>query len=131
MLFRHVLLMAATLPLAVAADVRVVEEIAAKVNGDIITRGELEQTRKEIETEARAQGLTGAKLEDAVKSVTANSLRDQIDQLLLVQKGKDLNINVDSDVTRQLADMQVQARDKEARSPTPTNSTSSSRNRRA
>lgn len=113
MLFRHVILIAATLPLAVAADVRVVEEIAAKVNGDIITRGELEQTRKEIEAEAKAQGLTGTKLQDAVKQVAANALRDQIDQLLLVQKGKDLNINVDSDVTRQLADIQVQARDKD------------------
>lgn len=113
MLFRHVILIAATLPLAVAADVKVVEEIAAKVNGDIITRGELDQTRKEIETEARGQGLTGVKLQDAVKQYTANSLRDQIDQLLLVQKGKDLNINVDADVTRQLADLQVQARDKD------------------
>lgn len=41
MLFRHVVIIAATLPLALATDVRVVEEIAAKVNGDIITRGEL------------------------------------------------------------------------------------------
>ena len=35
-----------------------------------------------------------------------NLLRDKIDQLLLVQKAKDLNINVDSDVTKQLAQIQ-------------------------
>jgi peptidyl-prolyl cis-trans isomerase SurA len=113
MLSRYVIVMAAALPMAVAADVHVVEEIAAKVNGDIITRGELNQTSKEIEQGLRGEGLTGTKLQDAVKQYTANALRDQIDQLLLVQKAKDLNISVDSDVTRQLADIQVQARDKD------------------
>jgi parvulin-like peptidyl-prolyl isomerase len=99
--------MAATLPVAVAQNTRVVEEIAAKVNGDIITRGELEQTRRDIEQQLRAEGTTGTKLTDAVRAYSANALRDQIDQLLLVQKGKDLGINVDGEVTRELADMQV------------------------
>ena len=39
MLSRYVVILAAALPVAFAADIRVVEEIAAKVNGDIITRG--------------------------------------------------------------------------------------------
>jgi peptidyl-prolyl cis-trans isomerase SurA len=108
MLRRFVVLMAATLPIAFAADVKVVEEIAAKINSDIITRGELEHKRLEIEQELRRQGLSGAKLADAVRQAERDGLRDQIDQLLLVQKGKDLNINVDPDVTRRLADIQVQ-----------------------
>jgi peptidyl-prolyl cis-trans isomerase SurA len=107
MLRRFVVLMAATLPVAVAQSTQVVEEIAAKVNGDIITRGELEQNRKEIEQQLKAEGMSGAKLTDAVKTYSANALRDQVDQLLLVQKGKDLGINVDSEVTREMADMQV------------------------
>ena len=110
---RFAVLMAAGLPLVYAADVKVVEEIAAKVNGEIITRGELEQARRDIEQSLRAEGLGGAKLQDAVKQYSANSLREKIDEILLVQKGKDLNINVDSEVTRQLADIQVQARDKD------------------
>ena len=57
---RFVVLMAVALPLAVAADVKVVEEIAAKVNNDIITSGELEHRRLEIQQELRRQGLTGA-----------------------------------------------------------------------
>ena len=89
-------------------NVKVVEEIAAKVNGDIITRGELEKKRLEIEAEARRQGLTGQRLQDTVKEYAANALRDEIDQLLLVQKGKDLNINVDNEVTRRLAEIQLQ-----------------------
>jgi parvulin-like peptidyl-prolyl isomerase len=100
--------MAAAIPLAVAADVVVVEEIAAKVNNDIITRGELEHRRLEIEQELRRQGLTGAKLAEAVKQAERDALREQIDQLLLVQKGKDLDIKVEADVTRRLAELQVQ-----------------------
>jgi peptidyl-prolyl cis-trans isomerase SurA len=107
---RFLFLIAATLPVVMAADVRIVEEIAAKVNGDIITRGELEDQRREIEQQLRAEGLSGAKLAEAVKQAAANALRDQIDQLLLVQRAKDLNINVDGEVTRELADMQVRSK---------------------
>lgn len=89
-------------------NLKVVEEIAAKVNGDIITRGELEKKRMEIEMEARRQGLTGQRLQDTVNEYAANALRDEIDQLLLVQKGKDLNINVDNEVTKRLAEIQLQ-----------------------
>jgi parvulin-like peptidyl-prolyl isomerase len=107
---RFVLLITAALPIALAADVQVVEEIAAKVNGDIITRGELEQKRKEIEQYFKGQGLTGAKLAEAVKKQAADGLRDEIDTLLLVQKGKDLNINVDPEVNRRMAELQVQSK---------------------
>jgi parvulin-like peptidyl-prolyl isomerase len=105
-----VVLIASTIAVCSAADnnVKVVEEIAAKVNGDIITRGELDKKRGEIEAEAKRQGLSGPRLQQAVSEYSANALRDQIDTLLLVQKGKDLNISVDSDVTRRLAEIQVQ-----------------------
>ena len=102
--------MAACLSSAAAADVHIVEEIVAKVNGDIITRGELDQTRQKIEAELRQQGVTGPKLQQAAKQQAADALRDQIDQLLLVQKAKDLNISVDSDITKRLAEMQVQSK---------------------
>ncbi|MCX6628068.1 MAG: peptidylprolyl isomerase [Candidatus Solibacter sp.] len=106
---RFVVLIASSLAVCAAADnVKVVEEIAAKVNGDIITRGELARKRLEIEAEAKRQGLSGPRLQEAVTEYFANALRDEIDTLLLVQKGKDLNINVDSEVTRRLAEIQVQ-----------------------
>src|SRR5215471_9433428 len=105
-----VVLIASTVAVCTAADnnVKVVEEIAAKVNGDIITRGELAKKRQEIEAEAKRQGLSGPRLQQAVDEYAANALRDEIDTLLLVQKGKDLNISVDADVTRRLAEIQVQ-----------------------
>jgi parvulin-like peptidyl-prolyl isomerase len=107
---RLILLLAATISVAAAADVRIVEEIVAKVNSDIITRGELARTRVELEAELRQQGVTGPKLTQALHEKAADALRDQIDQLLLVQKAKDLNINVDSEVTKRLAAMQVQSK---------------------
>ncbi|HEY1240563.1 MAG TPA: peptidyl-prolyl cis-trans isomerase [Bryobacteraceae bacterium] len=110
MSYRFIAFLAATLPIAHAADVRIVEEIVAKVNGDIITRGEIERQRKVIEEEFRREGLTGTRLADAVKEQEKNALRDQIDQLLLVQKGKDLDLKVDPEVTRRIAQLQSQSR---------------------
>jgi peptidyl-prolyl cis-trans isomerase SurA len=107
---RYALLVAVTLPFAFAAEIRLVEEIAAKVNGDIITRGELEQQKRDLEKSLRAEGVSGQKLTDALREYTANALRDHIDQLLLVQKGKDLNISVDAEITREMADIQVRTK---------------------
>jgi len=107
---RLIVLIAAIAPLAQAADVRIVEEIIAKVNGDIITRGEMEQARTRLMEEAKSQGLTGAQLAEVVRNQDKNALRDQIDQLLLVQKGKDLDVKVDADVTRRLAEIQSQSK---------------------
>jgi len=92
--------------LASAADVAVVEEIVCKVNGDIITRSELEKDRREAETEYRSQGLTGRALQEAVDAASHNLLRGRIDRLLLVQKGKELDVKVDGEVAKKLADTQ-------------------------
>jgi parvulin-like peptidyl-prolyl isomerase len=107
---RLIVLIAAIAPLAQAADVRIVEEIIAKVNGDIITRGEMEQARTRLMEEAKSQGLAGAQLAEVVRNQDKNALRDQIDQLLLVQRGKDLDVKVDADVTRRLAEIQSQSK---------------------
>src|ERR1035438_6580544 len=91
--------------------VRVVEEIAAKVNGDIVTRGELAEKSKEIEGSLSAQGVTGTKLSGAIQENSANALRDEIDQLLLVQKAKEMpSLNVDADVSKFFSEWQVQAK---------------------
>jgi hypothetical protein len=86
-----------------------VEEIAAKVNGDVITRGELAEKHKEIEAAAAQSGLTGAKAADFVKQADADALREEVDTLLLVQKGKDLpGLEVDADVTKFFQGLQQQ-----------------------
>src|SRR6202050_1858531 len=74
-----------------AADLNVVEEIVAKCNGDIVTRGDLDRSRRELIESLRANGVSGAELEQQLAEQEKNLLRDRIDQLLLQQKGKDLN----------------------------------------
>jgi len=93
---------------AFGADTLTVEEIIAKVNGDIVTRTELARTRKQGEEDLRRQGVTGAKLTAAMQEREGTVLRDRIDQLLLVQKAKDLSISVESEISKQLAEIQKQ-----------------------
>lgn len=89
---------------------KVVEEIVAKVNGDIITRGELDKERAAIAQELQQRGVVGADLDKQVDKAAAEALSNQIDQLLLVQKGKDLNLNVDADLTREIAGIQSESK---------------------
>src|SRR5436190_22730813 len=102
------LVSAACAGIAVAADVQVVEQIVAKVNGDIITKGELDKSRDALEKQLREEKTPPQKIQQILKEREADALREQIDNLLLVQKGKELNINVDPDVRRELADIQTQ-----------------------
>jgi parvulin-like peptidyl-prolyl isomerase len=98
-------------PFAFAADIRVVEEIAAKVNGDIITRGDLDDQKKILERTLREeQHLSGAPLAAALREQEKDILSNQISQRLLVQRAKDLQINVDAEVNRRLAQMQVDSK---------------------
>jgi parvulin-like peptidyl-prolyl isomerase len=121
MKFRYV---AATLALAgicVASDVPapanapiVVDEIVAKVNGDIVSRDELDRTARDIANELRAQGDSGAKFNQDFQAHERDLLRDRIDELLLVQRGKELDVKVDPEVTKYMAGIQ---RDQAAKNP--------------
>jgi len=89
-------------------EVKVVEQIVAKINNEIITQGELERTHRQVEAELKRQGVSGERLQQALKEAEKDLLRDRIDHLLLVQRGKDLNVNVDGEVSKYLADLQLQ-----------------------
>jgi parvulin-like peptidyl-prolyl isomerase len=91
-----------------AADVVLMEEIVAKVNGDIITSTELRDDRKAVEEDLTKQGLTGAQFEETLKQTIADLLRNRIDEILLRQKGKDMSLKVEGDVNKQIADYQRQ-----------------------
>ena len=103
---------AVTAPPASDPHTRIIEEIVAKVNGEIITQTELQHQRELIAGELKKQNptLEGERLEAEVKQKQADALRDQIDQLLLVQQAKDLNINVDPEITRRIAAIQADSK---------------------
>ncbi len=88
------------------ADVTLMEEIICKVNGDIITKGEMARDRKLMESELRQQGLSGVRLAEALNERSKDILREKIDQLLLVQKAKELDIKVDSELNKTMLDIQ-------------------------
>jgi parvulin-like peptidyl-prolyl isomerase len=90
-----------------AAEVTVVEQIVAKVNGDIITTAELDRARRGMLEEARARKIPQAEIDKMLPEQERNILRDKIDALLLQQKGKDLNISVDTEISKYVADLMV------------------------
>jgi len=99
----------ATLSVSMAADIGVVEEIVAKVNGDIVTRGDLDRARKAMVAELQQQGYTALRLQQALDEHEKDVLRDRIDTFLLQQKGKDLDIKIDAEVTKYISQLQKQS----------------------
>jgi len=110
MLHRFLFVSMATAGLLPAAEITVIDEIICKVNGDIITRGDLEKTRKQMEANLRQQGAAGQRLTEAMQDGEKNILRERIDSLLLLSKAKELNLNVDTEVSKQFADIQRNAK---------------------
>jgi peptidyl-prolyl cis-trans isomerase SurA len=92
-----------------AADLKVVEEIVAKCNGDIVTRSDIEKAQKELADALKREGMAGAALDQRVAEESKHLLQDRIDNLLLVQKAKDANINVDNDLAKQMAAIQKES----------------------
>jgi parvulin-like peptidyl-prolyl isomerase len=107
MKFRSILVPLLVCSSAIAAEVGVVEEIIAKVNGDIITRSEVERGRKQLEAELKQRGVSAAELNASVAEKEKDLLRERIDQLLLIQKGKELSISVEQEVSKYIAELQT------------------------
>jgi peptidyl-prolyl cis-trans isomerase SurA len=90
---------------------RTVEEIIARVNNEIITRSDLDKARVASEEDARqeCQGKCGPdQLRTDIEDRQKNSLRDLIDQSLLVQRGKDMGLNVEPEVIKRLDQLRQQ-----------------------
>jgi len=94
-----------------AAEGKTVEEIVARVNNEIITSSELEKSRESAEEDTRHDCLgkcTPEQLQTLIQERQKNALRDLIDQSLLEQRGKDLSINVETDVVKQLDQIRIE-----------------------
>src|SRR5215470_1538359 len=79
----------AVLPVFLNADT-VVEEIIARVNNSIITRSDFERSKSQLKDEAKQQDPNAPEKEYADKE--KDVLRDLIDQQLLIEKGKQMNL---------------------------------------
>src|SRR6516162_10615712 len=88
-----------------AGEAKVVEEIIARVNNDIITRSELDKAKSQAAEDAQQDcggRCTQEQLQVAVEDRQKYALRDLIDQSLLAQRGKDMGINLEPEVVKQL-----------------------------
>lgn len=103
-------LVLATLSLAADNSSIVVDQIIAKVNGDIVSQDELQRSLRDMSQEMKAQGASSSQIETEIQNRQKDVLRDRIDELLLTQRGKELNINVDSDVSKYMANLQRQSK---------------------
>jgi peptidyl-prolyl cis-trans isomerase SurA len=72
---------------------RMIEKVVAIVNGEVITRTELEQAGKKLFTQIR-QSTPAAELDDTLEKARQTVLTSLIDELLVMQKAKELNIGV-------------------------------------
>jgi peptidyl-prolyl cis-trans isomerase SurA len=89
---------------------KVVEEIVARVNNEIITKSELDKARAAAEDDARQDcsgKCTQEQLQIAIEDRQKTALRDLIDQSLLAQRGKDMGISVETDVVKQLDEVRI------------------------
>src|SRR5216117_3971885 len=90
---------------------KTVEEIIARVNNEIITLTEYEKARQTAEEDAKqeCQGRCNAEqLQTNIEDRQKNTLRDLIDQSLLIQRAKDMGISVKADVIKQLDQIRTQ-----------------------
>ena len=85
-------------PAAVSPGATVVEYPIARVNDQIIDNSDYQREREELVQQAQQKKLSAADLEQLEK----DQLRDMIDWQLLLSRGKELEINADAEVIRQL-----------------------------
>jgi peptidyl-prolyl cis-trans isomerase SurA len=104
------LLLLVCLPAAAQEKGQVIEAIVARVNNDVITTSDLAKAKVQLrgEVEQDCPQCTPAQVNERYAAQEKNVLRDLIDNSLLVQRAKDLDINVDTDVVKRLDEIRQQ-----------------------
>jgi peptidyl-prolyl cis-trans isomerase SurA len=92
-------------PPALRAD-SVIEEIIVRVNNEIVTRTEFLHEKDQLKSELRQQEPQEADKLYAERE--RDVLRGLIDRQLLLEKGKELDINVDTELIKRLDEMRKQ-----------------------
>ena len=91
---------AAFLAMAAASEAQILEQILVKVNGDIITKTDLEARQvAALRQLPNAQSLRpdSDELRAAVAQITPEVIVDAVDELVLVQRGRELGYSLSND----------------------------------
>ncbi|WP_263383468.1 peptidylprolyl isomerase [Granulicella arctica] len=89
---------------AITPNGEVVENVAVRVNDQIISRSDVERSEQQLAQELQQSNASPAETAEREK----NMLRDMIDQQLLLSRGKELGINADTEVIRRLDEIRKQ-----------------------
>jgi peptidyl-prolyl cis-trans isomerase SurA len=83
---------------------KVVEDIVARVNDQIITQSDYDRSAEQLEAESKQQAIPPRELQQK----QADLLRDLIDQQLLLSKGKELGITGETELIKRLDEIRKQ-----------------------
>src|SRR5262245_7208767 len=89
-------------------NTKVLEEIIARVNNDIILKSDYDKEIKGLRAEATQNGLTGTRLEQTVNEQSKHILRNLIDKALLLQIAKEQGLTAEVDVTKAMVQLRQQ-----------------------
>ncbi|MFY9553706.1 MAG: peptidyl-prolyl cis-trans isomerase [Blastocatellia bacterium] len=96
-------------PTSRAQDPELVNEIVARVNNDIITRADylnaLRDFKEELSRQLQQSGKKDVDLNTEYERLKSSVLDYMIDDLLLEQKAKELNLDVEAEVNQQMAEI--------------------------
>lgn len=101
---RHIVLMAAlvavpVLPLAA----EILEQVLVKVNGEIVTKTDLEE-RQVAYLRQQNQQYSDEELKAVIAQITPQILVDVVDEMLLVQRGRELGYRLDDQQFKEILD---------------------------
>ena len=91
---------------AVTLRAEILEQIIVKVNGEIVTKTDFEQ-RQVSALRARnmqTQGAAPDQLKQAIAEITPSLIVDAVDELLLLQRGKDLKYSLSDEQFKNIVD---------------------------
>jgi peptidyl-prolyl cis-trans isomerase SurA len=104
------LMLAAAPQAAAQAKGTVIEDIIARVNNSIITLSDYQKSLQDMAQEVQqdCQGCPQDRMMTELKEKQKDLLRDLIDQQLLIERAKDMDINVETDLIKRLDEVRKQ-----------------------
>jgi peptidyl-prolyl cis-trans isomerase SurA len=87
-----------------------VDEIVARVNNEIITLSDYQKSYAGLQQEAAqdCQNCSPLQIQASLAEHQKNLLRDMIDQQLLIERAKDMNLSVETDLVKRLDEVRKQ-----------------------
>jgi len=84
------------------SDLKPIDEVIVRVNAGVIMRSAFESAQRELLDDLKKKNMTPEELEKLFNEYKPRLLDDLINSQLLVQRAKDLSINVDAQVNQQI-----------------------------